>query len=453
MEPSRLMATPSEEDIVLVASISGALRDALASRLADGSLRIVETSELAAAVPMYRTRRPAAVVLGSEAGEHAAFETARQIRRINPRAVLILVTKHGSEATAVAALRAGISDYFRLPVRADEIVESVRRQLSSEPGRRRAEDRPDDRRSSTSQAFIGGSEFTQQLRSCVARIAAYDANVIITGETGTGKEVVALMLHAGGGRSAGPFVPVNCAAIPDSLVESELFGYERGAFTGATVARDGHLQHAHRGTMFLDEIGEMGAYAQAKILRAIEHREVVRLGGRGALPVDIRVVAATNQDLERAMDEGRFRKDLYFRLSVAHIHLLPLRDRREDIPGLLDYYVTQSCKQFDLDVRGFTPEALRWLVAYEWPGNVRELKNVVEAAFLNGPRNLISVADLPRRGNRTLQQGDSNERQRLVQALSETNWNKSEAARTLHWSRMTLYRKLAKYHLLRTAAT
>jgi transcriptional regulator with PAS, ATPase and Fis domain len=251
-------------------------------------------------------------------------------------------------------------------------------------------------------------------------------------------------------------VCINSAALPDSLLESELFGYEKGAFTGADSAREGQLQRADRGTVFFDEIGDMSTYTQAKILRAIESKEVRRLGGRDSHPLDLRILAATNQNLERLMAEEKFRADLYFRLNVATIHLPPLRDRKEDLPALCEHYIQEMNRQFGREVEGFTPEALAYLLRYEWPGNVRELKNLIEAAFIDLPARRITFIDLPKQCRQWVRDAaglSQGERNRLLSALFSTHWNVSKAAQQLHWSRMTLYRKMEKYRIVRRDET
>jgi transcriptional regulator with PAS, ATPase and Fis domain len=293
----------------------------------------------------------------------------------------------------------------------------------------------------------------QSIKAHLLKIAVTDSTVFITGETGTGKELVAELIHRHSFGSAKPFVCVNCAALPDNLLESELFGHERGAFTGAIAAQQGKFEMAGGGTIFLDEIGEMNVYAQAKILRVIESKEIYRIGGRKNIPLNIRVIAATNQDPERLVAEEKFRKDLYFRLNVARIHLPPLRDRKEDIPLLLEHYVREMNRRFGRAVEGFTEETLACLLRYDWSGNVRELKNLCEAIFINLPPRMIAFADLPEPYQRRLRQAEGlpqSERDRLLSALFSTNWNVSKASQKLHWSRMTLYRKIAKYHINKT---
>jgi transcriptional regulator with PAS, ATPase and Fis domain len=290
----------------------------------------------------------------------------------------------------------------------------------------------------------------QKVRKVIVQLGSVDSNVLITGETGTGKELVAQLIHRNSSRAAQRLVVVNCAAIPDNLLESELFGYERGAFTGAVNRQDGMLRLAHQGTVFLDEIGDMSLHAQAKILRVIETKEIQRLGGRANTTVDVRIVAATNQDLGRLMTEGRFRPDLFYRLSVTRVELPPLRQRIEDILLLTQHCVVQLNRQFDHFVEGLTPDALKHLMHYSWPGNVRELWHVLEAIFVARPPRWISCRELPPwfpRGGRHPGGCGADDYEQLFRVLRETNWNKSRAAERLHVSRMTLYRKLARYRL------
>jgi DNA-binding NtrC family response regulator len=302
--------------------------------------------------------------------------------------------------------------------------------------------------------MVGMSRAVQAVRAYIAKVAASDSHVIITGETGTGKELVAELIHEGSRRRAAPFVCINCPAIPDGLLESELFGWERGAFTGASASHPGKLKLADGGTVFFDEIGEMSPYAQAKILRVIETKTVYRLGGRQSISLDVRIVAATNQDLEHLVAQGKFRRDLFFRLSVARIDLPPLRERRQDIPLLLDHYIREVNARTGAGIRGVTGEAVEALIQHDWPGNVRELRNLVEAAALETPRDTIGLAALPGRFTKaapaprpSAEVTTESEQDQLLSALFLTNWNKSKAAQRLRWSRMTLYRKLAKYHI------
>jgi len=278
-------------------------------------------------------------------------------------------------------------------------------------------------------------------------VAQRDCNVLILGEPGTGKDMVAEAIHLTSPRHSKPLIFLNCAAIPDTLLESELFGYESGAFTGASRAADGMIRQAHGGTVFFDEIGEMTPYAQAKILRVIDGKQIQRLGGKANLPVDVRIIVATNQDLPKLVAEQRFRQDLYFRLNVVRIQLPSLRERRQDIGDLLQHYVEVFNQQTGAAVEGFTPEALNQLIQYDWPGNVRELKNVVESIFVDPPYRRIDVCHLCQLQANVSKVAVASEREQLLEALQATEWNKSKAAGRLHWSRMKIYRKMAKYNL------
>ena len=296
--------------------------------------------------------------------------------------------------------------------------------------------------------LIGESPAILEIKSCIQRIAHTDTNVLITGETGTGKELIAELVRKNSKRRQHGYICINCAAIPDSLLESELFGYERGAFTGAQTACGGKLEGAQGGTVFFDEIGDMSLYAQAKILRLIETRELQRLGAKRPTRADFRIIAATNRDLDSPASAAHFRRDLYFRLNVARIHIPPLRERRLDIPLLLAHCIEEFSHQFGRYVEGIGAESMRALLHYDWPGNVRELRNMVEALFVNLPAGETRL-HLPDRMRRHI--GDCaaapSEQELLLAALWATDWNKSKAARHLQWSRMTLYRKMVKYRM------
>ena len=349
----------------------------------------------------------------------------------------IVIANESSEDLAVAAFRAGANDYLK---NIDELAATLDRLLPS----------PNDRDHET---MVGAHDATRAVRRYLDRAAAITSTVLITGETGTGKELAASYIHEHSYRRDNAFVSVNCAAMPDTLLESELFGYERGAFTGADGARDGKWKQADGGTLFLDEIGEMSPSAQAKILRVLDNREVCRLGGSKTQRVDVRVVAATNQEIEKLVEEKKFRADLYFRLNVARLHLPPLRERRSDIPLLVNHYVHEMNLKFRRKIAGFDAEAMDKLSGYNWPGNVRELKNLVEAAFIELPEDCLDLAALPmsiRARLAAMCDMPVEERQQLLGALVKTDWNVSQAAAQLQVSRMTLYRKMAKYQIVRS---
>jgi DNA-binding NtrC family response regulator len=371
----------------------------------------------------------------------------RRLREMRPSAPVLLIAWESSENLAIAALREGVADYFPPPVDLSRVAEvACRIALNPVPVLERTVSACDTGRGC--RPIIGESVVMKSLRSWLLRVAQRDCNTLILGETGTGKDLIAEAVHANSPRRSKPFVSVNCAAIPDTLLESELFGYERGAFTGANSTTLGKIQQAHEGTIFFDEIGELTPSAQAKVLRVMESKQIQRLGGKGSISVNVRIVAATNQDLPRLVSEQRFRKDLYFRLNVAKIQLPSLRERREDIRPLLEYFLQVYNRQTGASVEGFTEEAMEWLVGYAWPGNVRELKNSLESVFIDPPHPRIDLCHLCM-SSHSLQlfEGFAGERDRLLDALKSTHWNKSRAAEKLQWSRMKIYRKITKYRI------
>jgi DNA-binding NtrC family response regulator len=392
------------------------------------------------------------IVLSSHNNRSTPLELAHQLGRFDSRLPFLLIAKESSEELAIAALKAGYSDYFKVPFSFHELAACVKRCLAD------SVPRPADDSSATdlglvgSQEIIGDSPRMREIKRYIQQVAMMDSNVLITGESGTGKELAAELIHRNSHRRRGPFICINCAAIPDNLLESELFGYERGAFTGASSSREGRLRLAEGGTAFFDEIGDMSAYAQAKILRTIENKEVHRLGAKDNMPVNVRVIAATNQDLEQSVSQKTFRKDLYFRLNVGRIQMPALRERKEDIPVILNHYVRLFNCRFKRDIQGMTREALQLLLRHDWPGNVREAKNLLEATYISLQSRRIAYMDLPEHFRMRFEDTDGrdrHERNRLLEALFSTSWNKSQAAQKLHWSRMTLYRKMSKYHILR----
>jgi transcriptional regulator with GAF, ATPase, and Fis domain len=349
---------------------------------------------------------------------------------------IVLVAWNGSEELAVAALRNGIDDYVRGANYLTELPRVLLSLCASRPNTSVA----------SCELLVGDSDFTRTTRNYIERVARASSNVLVTGETGTGKELVAKLIHRNSPRAEKALVCINCAAIPDTLLESELFGFERGAFTGANNSRDGNLVAADGGTAFLDEIGDMSPYAQAKILRAIETREIQRLGGGKTQYVDFRVVAATNRDLESLSQDGQFRRDLFFRLNVARIHMPPLRERPEDLLPLAHHFRMEFNRSFGRNTLGFTQRSEQAILNYPWPGNVRELRNIIEASFitLDPECQWVEMPDFfcstVEDKNVGVDEGD-----RILRALSESGWNKSKAADILSWSRMTLYRKMERH--------
>jgi DNA-binding NtrC family response regulator len=377
---------------------------------------------------------------GDRSGKGAA--AVRRLREIQPDAVVIAVAVSHTAAITQQAVRLRIDDFYLLPGELAELQAAVAARVSGkETPTKRA----------PSNALLGRSAVMEGLRKYINRVALTDSSVLVTGETGTGKELVAETLHRQGARHAAPFVSVNSAALPDSLFESEMFGYERGAFTGAHARHAGKLRQANRGTIFFDEIGDIGANAQAKLLRALETREVLPLGGARPASVDVRVIAATNRDLESMTRSGAFRADLFYRLNVVRVELPPLREHVEDISDLVRHFVGVFNEQFGRRAR-FDEDAIRALESHDYPGNVRELRNIVESSFVNSTSDVIGRSDLPQRLSGAAQARSlAGGREELLHTLTVTRWNITQAASQLRCSRMTIYRKLAEFKLSRSA--
>jgi DNA-binding NtrC family response regulator len=377
---------------------------------------------------------------GTDSGR--GLRTVERFRRLNPKAPVVVLGVDSSEDLAIAAFRMGVRDYIRWPDRAVELSGCLDRCLAIETS------------ASPECKLIGHSSQIREVLGSIQRAATTESNVFVTGETGTGKESVAEHIHCLSSRSHKPLVSVNCAAIPETLLESELFGYEKGAFTGATMTRPGKLQQADGGTIFFDEIGDMDLHGQAKLLRALETREIMPLGGRKSVLIDTRIIAATNQDVEGLMHRGCFRADLLFRLNVVRIHLPPLRERLSDVPLLLTHFTRQFNERWGMRLEGFDEECRAVLCQHSWPGNVRELKNVVEAIYVNSAGGVIRKQHLPPALRAlTCERGDSEDKRRLTDTLFAMNWNVTKVAEKLNWSRMTVYRKLARYQIVRESVT
>jgi len=442
------MASPT----VLLAVMDRSLQQQVKSLLLPHGFEVIEASGNELILNSRHTCSPHLLVLESchKDGENA-LHLVQRLTELDSPLPIILITTDGSEALAVAALRAGVKDYFSHPFSPTKFIAAVDRLCSNHPppplGRKTD---PVASYSQDHEHLIGESFVVRKLKSFLLKIASVDSHVLITGETGTGKELAARYIHARSSRHAKPLIVINCAALPDGLIESELFGYEKGAFTGAQSTYPGKLKLADGGTVVFDEIGDMSPYAQAKILRVIESKEVYALGAKRSISLDIRIIAATNRDLTHLMSKKRFRQDLYFRLNVARVHLPPLRDRKSDIVHLAKYFIEELDHRFGLEIKGLTDEALQLLLGHDWPGNIRELKSMLEAIFIDPPPDWIGIADLPEWIHQP-HQGEEHlplsERELVLVALTATHWNKSKAAERLNWSRMTLYRKMLKYQI------
>jgi DNA-binding NtrC family response regulator len=382
------------------------------------------------------------------------------IKAVNPEIPLILMTAYGTVETAVQAMKDGAADYLTKPLDLEELL--VRLARVAERTRLKSEVRELQRRlveRHRLEGIIGESGRMQEVLALVTRIAPSDATVLVRGESGTGKELVARAIHFNSLRANGPLVTLNCAALPEQLLESELFGHEKGAFTGAVAQRKGRFETADEGSIFLDEIGDLSPALQVKLLRVLQERQFERLGSSRTLTVDVRVIAATNKDLESAMRAGTFREDLYYRLNVVTIQIPPLRDRREDIPLLLDHFLRKFAEKNRRNVTGLTAAARDVLLKYEYPGNVRELENIAERAVLLCRGQVIDLEDLPatvRPGQRSAADPLPKdlpgvlaeiERQAIQSALERTGGIQTQAAEALGISERVLRYKMKKYGL------
>jgi two-component system nitrogen regulation response regulator NtrX len=389
---------------------------------------------------------------------HATLEKLRD--KVGPEVAVIMISGHATIADAVQATKTGAFDFLEKPIDRERLLVSVRNALEHRTLQSRVQEL--ESRLDASTEMLGESPPMQRIFKEIQKVAPTKGRVLITGESGTGKELIARAIHRLSPRAKGPFVKVNCAAIPSELIESELFGHEKGAFTGAVARKRGQFELADGGTILLDEIGDMSLSAQAKVLRVLQTGEVVRVGSETAIQVDVRVIAATNKDLDRAVQEGRFREDLYFRLNVVPLHAPPLRERPGDLPILVNAFVARFCKEHGFRKKEVTPAVMARLAAYPWPGNVRELKNIIERMVIMSDQ-VIDVQDLPEDLFRTrvragLGSGlpgtlrefkEEVERRFLLEKLAENDWNISRTAEALGIERTNLHKKIRHFGLSR----
>ncbi len=401
----------------------------------------------------------------------SGMDFLKQVKQIDPEAVFILMTAYGSEKLAIEAMKEGAYDYFSKPFDIEEmrvIVAKACERFSLAYEKKSLEERflvepPADR-------IIGESQPTRLVKEKIEQVAKSDITVLIQGESGTGKELVAEALQRKSNRASGPFVTLNCAALPENLIESELFGYEKGAFTGAVARKRGKFEVAHGGTIFLDEIGDMALNTQAKVLRVLQEREVERLGGNKPIKVDVRIIAATHKDLKELIEKRQFREDLFYRINVVNIQLAPLRERTEDIPPLVEHFVKIAGEKSGRELKGVTPKAMTALKNFKWPGNVRQLQNIIEGASVFTRGNMIDIDNLPEEiklgfapesssgmfdwiaeqidQGRTLDEMVAQiEKEMISRTLRLAEGNQSKAAQMLGIKRGTLQYKLKTYDL------
>jgi two-component system response regulator HydG len=444
---------------LLIVDDEAANLDSLMRLFAKEGFRTVGTSTGAEALEVLRREPVPVMITDLMMPAMSGSELLRAARTVSPDTEVVLMTAYGTVETAVEAMKQGAYDFVTKPLKRHAIVKTVRQALEKQSlvqENKQLKTRLQEIGPGGSKRIIGQAPAFRLAFDLVKQAAPSTATVLLQGENGTGKELFARAIHDLSARAQGPFVAINCAAIPETLLESELFGHEKGAFTGAAAAKPGRFERAHKGTLFLDEVGEMIPSAQVKLLRVLQEGEFERLGGTSLVKVDVRVVAATNKDLQREVAEGRFREDLFYRLNVVTLKLPSLNSRREDIPLLAEHFLRQYCTKNGKERTGFTPEARALLEDYAWPGNVRELENAVERAVVLSRGEAIGVDDLPetvRGGPRGSAQHlvipvgtplEEIERRVIHETLRHTQGDKTLAAQLLGIAARTIYRKLER---------
>jgi two-component system nitrogen regulation response regulator NtrX len=448
---------------ILVVDDEQGIRAALGQLLEYEGYEVHTASNAADGIAEYQKWKPNLVFLDVKMAGMDGMEALRKIREIDPAATVVMISGHATIRTAVEATQLGAYEILEKPLDTDRILVMLRNvfdhiNLREENSRLRNV-------SGSPYEIVGDSPVMRALVGRIEKVGATSARVLITGENGTGKELVARAIHRHSTRADKPFIEVNCAAIPGELIESELFGHMKGSFTGAIADRPGRFEQANKGTLFLDEIGDMSMAAQAKVLRVLQDNVITRIGGSKQITVDVRVLAATNKNLEQEIAAGRFREDLYYRLNVVPIHVPPLREHREDIPELVEYFVSVLSER-----EGFTPRrvgesALARLMELDWPGNVRELRNTVERMMILATGPELTAKDVDRLAGarvaddtglgaltaiKTFEEfKESAERAYLLSKLREFDWNVSETARAIEMPRSNLYKKIERYALTR----
>jgi two-component system nitrogen regulation response regulator NtrX len=450
---------------ILIVDDEAGIRAALSQLLEYEGYAVRQASNATDALAEYAKFRPDLVFMDVKMAGIDGLEALKRLREQDPRAIVVMISGHGTIQTAVESTQLGAYDFLEKPLDTDRILVTLRNALQHL-------DLRDENQLLKAQVqsrfeIVGASYAIRALTDRIEKVAGTPARVLISGENGTGKELVARAIHTQSPRAKKPLVEVNCAAIPGELIESELFGHMKGSFTGAVTDRAGKFEQADGGTLFLDEIGDMSTSAQAKVLRVLQDGVVTRIGGNKPVSVDVRVLAATNKKLEEEIAAGRFREDLFYRLNVVPLTVPPLRERREDIPLLIAHFVGQLSEREGVTPRAFDQEAIDALTRMEWPGNVRELRNTVERLLILAAGPKVTIQDIERLVGRAASEPsglgalatirtfeefkDAAERAFLLAKLREFDWNVSETARALDMPRSNLYKKIERYALVREA--
>jgi two-component system response regulator HydG len=442
---------------ILVVDDEQVHRYMLCSMFREWGWKCVEADDGRTAVEAVEKSDFDAVLMDVRMARMDGMEAFSRIHALKPALPVVIMTAYSSVDDAVEAMKKGAHDYLTKPLNFDRLRLTLTRALDHHQveEQRQQVQAGENKGHPLRSSIVGKSPPMQELLEMISYVATTEATVLITGESGTGKELVAAALHENSDRHDGPFVKVNCAALADTLLESELFGHEKGAFTGADRRREGKFVQADRGTLFLDEIGETTQAMQVKLLRVLQEHELQRVGGEDTIKVDVRILAATNRDLASEVKAGNFREDLYYRLNVVTLAVPPLRERRGDIPLLIDYFVQKFAEKNRRTVESVTPRCMELLVSYGWPGNVRELENAIERGVILMRGDQLSEKSLPLPIQKQEREGEivapsslqEAERLLILQTLEESGGNKSEAARRLGITRKTLQNKLQRYDL------
>jgi len=452
---------------ILVIDDESAIRDSLRMTLEYEGYEFLGAATGQEGLALAEREAPDLVLLDVKMPGMDGIDVLERLRNLNDQLPIVVISGHGTISTAVEATKKGAWDFIEKPFASERILVSLRNALDQR--QLRDENRSLKKAVEVRHQMVGESPVLRQIMAAISRAAPTNATILITGESGVGKELVARTIHRNSLRSRERFVQVNCAAIPEELIESELFGHEKGSFTGATEKQVGKFEQADKGTIFLDEVGDMSAKTQAKVLRVLQEGEVERLGSARTIKVDVRVIAATNKNLEEEIEKGQFREDLYFRLAVIPIHVPPLRERPEDIPLLVRHYMESFSRENNARQKRITPSAMDVLQRYRWKGNIRELRNTIERLYIMTGGDTIDAADLPSAVRspagvaaprpaaggdaETAKAGtlrefkDSAERTYLVQKLRENGWNISKTAEAIDTPRSNLYKKLEQYQI------
>ncbi|MHB8109954.1 MAG: sigma-54-dependent transcriptional regulator [Syntrophorhabdaceae bacterium] len=445
---------------ILIVEDEESQRSLLAGLLRKEGYTVGEAADGASAFALFQKEIFEIVLLDYRLPDTDGLSLLKKIKELNPGTEVVMITAFGSIENAVGTLKAGASEYLTKPIDLDDLLFKLRKiEERTYLIRENMVLRETLRDRFKSEEFVYQSEKMHEVSSLVVRIAKTDSTCIISGESGVGKEVILNMIHALSERKDFPLVKVNCAAIPETLLESELFGYEKGAFTGAYQRKPGKFELANKGTIFLDEIGDIPLLLQSKLLRVIQEKEIERLGGSHPIKVDVRIIAATNRNLEDEVRKGTFREDLYYRLNVVNIIIPPLRERKEDIPLLVDFFLKKYNTKHKKTVKSLTREARDALVKYDYPGNVRELENILERAIVLTRGEHITSEDLPHLGESASAASDGSirgtvesiEKTMIIEALVNADWVQTKAAAALGLSERMLRYKIKKYNIIRSA--